>query len=340
MKKRLYELDYIKIIAMLAVFTVHYTVEMQYRGVVSLAPVFPTYIFNTYLGSFGVSLFFIVSGAALMYTYGERLKPGQYLKKRFFGIYPMFWMAYIISFCFHFIQNRGIDATIPKWKLIYSVLGIDGTALFFGSNFYQLGEWFLGVLICLYLIFPIIRAGLNKVPLITAAAVLVTYICTVLFFRTALPTNCFFLLRIPELFLGMLYIKYRKKFGLITAVIGAAAVAIITAVPIDNISTYIQEPVVGMGAFLVLTYVLAKLPEFTIGKNLCSWASKYCYPFFLTHHVIICEIENLFTGKTLGRWETWTLYLTCFLLTLLFTKGLYVLHAKVMGFLNIGKPQR
>lgn len=334
MKKRLYELDYIKLIAMLAVFTVHYTVELQYNGVDISSTFFPTVVFNVYLGSFGVSLFFICSGAALMYVYDQKLDLKNYFKKRFLGIYPMFWIAFIISFCYHFIINKGIDASVPKWKIIYSILGIDGNALWWGPNFYQLGEWFLGVLICMYIIFPILRKAVNKRPFITTLVVILIYILTINFFKTTLPTDCFFLMRLPELLIGMLFIKYRSRFGIGTAVIGAAIVLIVSVLPQESINSLIAVPVVGIGSFLFLSYVFSKIPTAALGINLCKWASKYCYPFFLTHHVVICSLEGLFTGLTLSKTDAFILYISCLLMSLLTTKGLYLIHKKVLSLFS------
>lgn len=59
----------------------------------------PDTLFGMYLGSYGVTLFFIVSGAVLMYIYGDKeIDLASYYKKRFLGIYPMFWLAFAIFF--------------------------------------------------------------------------------------------------------------------------------------------------------------------------------------------------------------------------------------------------
>jgi len=64
--------------------------------------------FNIYIGDWGVSLFFIISGAALMYVYQEKLEYKRFYKKRFESLYPMFWMAYIIAFIGLFYLNKGM----------------------------------------------------------------------------------------------------------------------------------------------------------------------------------------------------------------------------------------
>ena len=40
---------------------------------------------------------------------------------------------------------------------MFSVLGLDGYLLPLGANFYKIGEWFLGCLLLIYLLFPLLR---------------------------------------------------------------------------------------------------------------------------------------------------------------------------------------
>ena len=141
-------------------------------------------------------------------------------------------------------------------------------------------------------------------------------------------------MRLPELLIGMLFIKYRSRFGIGTAVIGAAIVLIVSVLPQESINSLIAVPVVGIGSFLFLSYVFSKIPTAALGINLCKWASKYCYPFFLTHHVVICSLEGLFTGLTLSKTDAFILYISCLLMSLLTTKGLYLIHKKVLSLFS------
>ena len=50
--------------------------------------------FGIYLGDFGSSLFFMVSGAALALTVPETQSPLVFYKKRAKAIYPLFWLAW------------------------------------------------------------------------------------------------------------------------------------------------------------------------------------------------------------------------------------------------------
>lgn len=98
-KERLLYLDLIKLVAVIMVFTIHFTRTLEYAQINFTTHVLPDTLFGMYLGSYGVTLFFIVSGAVLMYIYGDKeIDLASYYKKRFLGIYPMFWLAFAIFF--------------------------------------------------------------------------------------------------------------------------------------------------------------------------------------------------------------------------------------------------
>ena len=73
--------------------------------------VLTTTVSNIYIGDWGVSLFFIISGAALMYVYEKKCELKTFYKKRFFSIYPMFWMAYIAAFIYSFYADKMMPGT-------------------------------------------------------------------------------------------------------------------------------------------------------------------------------------------------------------------------------------
>jgi len=334
-KERLTEIDLIKLIAMMAVFTVHYTVQMIYQGVNALAQVFPTQIFNVYLGTFGVSLFFIASGASLYYVYGQKLEPKTYFKKRFLSIYPMFWMAYLCILLFHFIIQDGLPGEVPAWKIVYTITGIDGTMQYYGPNFYQTGEWFLGVIIGIYLLFPLIRLSFNKKMVLTCAVSGIVMILFILFWvEDPLPLECVVFVRIPEFLFGMLYIKYRDRFKLWHIIPAAGIIALISFLPQEGVNVMIRNLAVGASAFTIMGILFRKIPVNRFTGLLITIGGKYSYAFFLTHHAIIVFFIRLNIGGTLTRKQVYLLYLLCLVLTAVCTKLLYMLHGRVMKFFN------
>ena len=333
MRKRLYYLDLIKIIAVISVFVCHFSRSLEANQVGYGLKILPDYVFNVYLGSFGVSLFFIISGAALMYVYDEKLDFRNYYKKRFLGIYPMFWIAFGITFALTLFRNLSISPDVPKWKFLYSILGIDGNALWWGPNFYQVGEWFLSVLVCLYIIFPLMRWALKKSAVITCIAAVIVYIAGILCFHTTLPQDCFFLLRIPEMMFGMVFVKWIKKVGIVQLLLSLVTVAAVSFVPMEMI----QHPLaattlVGISSFSILTWVFQHIPITEWMKKLAGLCEKYCYAFFLTHHYVLRWMTSRFAGCQLRKSEELVVFFSCLFVVFLATKLLFDLNKAVLGF--------
>lgn len=105
-KERLFYLDFIRTIATISILLTHFNAiyifsypEQSDKAVIT------SRVFGLYIGDFGVSLFFIISGAALMYIYGEKMDLKTFYYKRFKSIFPMFWLAYFFAFFILFLYK-------------------------------------------------------------------------------------------------------------------------------------------------------------------------------------------------------------------------------------------
>lgn len=107
-KERLFYLDIIKLFAIIFVFVCHYARTLDQYQILYGFKFLPDELFSIYTGTVGSVLFFIVSGAAMMYVYQDHLELKKYYIKRFKGIYPMFWLAFIIFFSIQFYIGGGI----------------------------------------------------------------------------------------------------------------------------------------------------------------------------------------------------------------------------------------
>lgn len=93
-RSHVFAYDVIRVVACLCVLTIHFNAAFSaWSGGIFVYQnsVFPNYIFNqsVYLGDFGVSLFFLLSGAAMFHTYGEqKISLRQFYQKRFFLSIP------------------------------------------------------------------------------------------------------------------------------------------------------------------------------------------------------------------------------------------------------------
>lgn len=112
-------------------------------------------------GNVGVFLFFMISGNCLMYKYEEKFELREFLKNRLGKIILPFWMCYGLVFLFNFWKTRTFPE-IPIYKFVLTLIGMDGYFSYKTETFYLVGEWFLGCILLLYLIFPLTRWCVKK----------------------------------------------------------------------------------------------------------------------------------------------------------------------------------
>lgn len=151
---RLLELDFSRNLATIFILLYHFIVESNTAGYINSS----SFTLQAYslLGSIGVNLFFLLSGVCLNLRWQNRWNPKEYAKSRVLAIYPDFWVVFFALFGYGEVLH-GNNASIPKWKIIFSIIGVDGYIQQFTSTFYKIGEWFLGCLLILYFLFPIFR---------------------------------------------------------------------------------------------------------------------------------------------------------------------------------------
>lgn len=299
-KTRLFYLDLVRAMAMIFIVIAHFNYPF-----LNDHPIFPIYPLGVFLGDLGVSLFLIVSGTALMYTNGDsqHLNLASFFWKRFKSIYPMFWIAFIVSNCYLAFRSGGASLhRAPGWTLLLSVLGLDGYISITGlSTFYTLGEWFLGFIIIFYLIFPILRIGVKNYPLITFLIATPLYIASNLFHihMGKLPGNLLLTTRLPELLFGMYFAKYVHAVPLPITVLSFAFLLVQQATNVIP-SNWTVAPA-GIAIFLILYWVSQKLTN-NVVRQIIYILSKYSYAVFLTHHmVIIFMFEQVGANNVSGK---------------------------------------
>lgn len=314
-KKRIVSMDLIRIFSCLCVITCHFNAclsGLQNGVFVYPNSVIPNFYFQNrvYLGDIGTSLFFILSGASMMLSY----RPGnlkKYYAKRFLAIYPMFYAAYIAATVADFFIMKGFPG--GDWTLLlFSLLGFDGyfaSLGFIGFNFYKLGEWFLGCILLLYLVFPLLYQGIDKKPALTVVLTLGLCICYRIWTHVqSVPFMAnFFFLRIPELLMGMLFIKYdiRNKPKLMFGIAGIAAVC--GWLLRNHIMPLTLCVSICMLLFALLTWLGDKIKGNTVSQILFQLANL-TYPVFLVHHWMISRLVRGFDLAGLSRRSCYVFY--------------------------------
>lgn len=332
-KKKIFYLDFIRVISMIMIVTYHFYAHFAENNITGFK------IFsNGKWGMIGVTLFFMISGASLMYNYGEKLDLKKYAKKRFLGIYPMFWIAYTLVFIYIFYGCKGIIWDLPTYKLGISLLAMDGYLSPYTQTFYLIGEWFLGCIVFIYILFPILRKIVNKYPKTFIGVYTIINFALLIFYRNGvMPINKNLIICTYSFVLGMYVIKYIKQFKLWQTIV--TLILAIIAYLIPNSSSSLNKTVLianfmGYNLFIVLGYIGEKIENINIQK-IFNIIGKYSYEIFLVHHYIIMKIESTFTNKTLRISETICLYITCWIVIGICAKILYVLNKNIQNLFKI-----
>lgn len=330
MKKRCFYLDFIRSIAVIAILLTHYNANYLFLndGAGFHKVVLTSRVANIYIGDFGVSLFLIISGAALMYTYENQLILKDFYRKRFKSIFPMFWICYLIVYSHSFLVNGGNPISAGRPTILLTLLGLDGyigTAI---PTYYMIGEWFLGFIIIVYVIFPLLRAGINKKPILTCVLVLALYGYFMLHYDIPFIKNIFLFIRLPEIVFGMVFVKYIKKIPWPVSVM-AFVVLILNTIIKPQIDTSFQMTYIGISSFLLLAGVAKFFEKASFVTYLCKVISKYSYAVFLTHHYIISYVVSKFDLYKISVMESYVLFAIIVAMICLASRGLYFLNGYI-----------
>lgn len=258
--------------------------------------------FGIYLGDFGSSLFFMVSGAALALTVPETQSPLVFYKKRAKAIYPLFWLTWVVCFSLRFLAKPGYYAAAKSPTLLLTVLGLDNFAVaagWVGMDFACVGEWFLGSILFLYLLFPLLSRGLRRKPLLT----------WILAFLVCLPVHLRGLdaqlvaIHVLEFMFGMQYLSMKKsEKGILTVVCAVGTVFV------AGFDSKITCALLSAVVFMLLAWVSRYL-DYRWSRAICARLAKISYAVFLVHHVLIQRMAEQFDLAALSRRDTAFLFL-------------------------------
>lgn len=146
-------LDVVRLAALLPVLCYHFCIEAARLGFAVPAGLIGRGMADWV--ELGLAWFFLLSGAALCLQWRGRFAWRPYLVGRAAAMYPAFWLGFGALFIYGEILH-GNNAEIPRWRVIFSLLGLDGYLAPVTQTFYKIGEWFLGVILLLYLLFPLL----------------------------------------------------------------------------------------------------------------------------------------------------------------------------------------
>lgn len=306
-------LDILRIIAIFMVFHFHFIIVLEQQGLL--------YGFaNGDWGCVGTSLFFLISGNCLARNYGRDFNIKSFYVKRWLSIFPAFYLCYALVLFGHtvLLQNHVLAGLAP-WRMIFTLLGIDNYLNFVGiQNGALVGEWYTAIILCIYLLFPLLQYLYRKSKLTGSVLLLALYVLNLIFTWGPVPDDAHLLTGIAMFWLGMMLFHFEKKlehipwFAFVGILLGAI---MFLFVPLPG-PQLLRKNLMALLIFLLFMQ-LGRLPGKFGELKAIRFLSKIEYGIYLCHHTVLYVIKSIYT-RILGEINPVLYYLLCLMATLVF----------------------
>ena len=311
-KKRYFAYDLMRAAAMLLIVFYHMNCEWSARLMDS--PLVVTKIgAQGYLGWQGVSLFILVSGAAQCISYERCSDLKTYYKKRWWSIFPSFYLAYFVCYL---MGGFGGGVKLFDLSFLWTITGLDGYASLFGiQSHYLVGEWFIGMILVLYIVFPVLYALVVRFPKQTLIAAILYYLVMVQLLGNTGRVDKDIVLNVVVFLAGIYLYRYGKRVSLRTGMAAIVLLCLVVFIPLPERITWYLFAIEG-----ILLYIIFMAAGNALGrvknvpcvlfKKLVGVLSKYSYEIFLLHHVLISVSLSSYeqgTSYSVGAYLLWTL---------------------------------
>ncbi len=306
-------LDLLRIIAIFMVFHFHFIIVLEKQGLL--------YGFaNGDWGCVGTSLFFLISGNCLARNYGNDLNVKKFYIKRWLSIFPAFYLCYVLVLFGHtvLLQNHVLAGLAP-WRMIFTVLGIDNYLNFVGiPNGALVGEWYTAIILCIYLLFPLLQFLYKKSKLVGSILVCALYVMNLIFTWGPVPDDAHLITGVSMFWLGMMLYHFEDKLErmpwfVFAGILLSAGTLFFATLPGPQL---LRKNIMALFIFLLfmrLGNLFGKHGEIKPIRFL----SKIEYGIYLGHHTVLYVIKSIYT-HILGEINPILYYLLCLVATLVF----------------------
>ena len=287
--------DLLRIGCFSIVIICHLLMQLFLDGIWPKEMVMPLYTYtNINIGAVAVGIFFMLSGAGLMLSTKKDFKVFAFYKKRLVRLLIPFYVTYILVLLYRLIVLKDLYTTYSEgvggWRIIFTFFGMDEWLLSQGVRTYSLGigEWFLGCLIILYLLFPLFKFLLERYRWVFMAILTVGYILLAIFYPFETPEHMSIFFKGYEFILGMFIAtakKIDKKWLIITIPTLLVLMFWPTVIPISNA---FKITIMCVIVFVSLSFIEPLLTDKKWTKVLAI--SNFTYPVFLIHHQVIYKM--------------------------------------------------
>ncbi len=265
-----------------------------------------------WVGEQGVQLFLIASGFGLTWSLLQRSggqDPGEssgqswrsFYQRRLWKLYPLWWFVHGLFLIVSLLLKKGMALNQPQ--LYLSLLGFRLTP----DTFYYFSPswWFIGLLIQLYLLFPLLYGGLKRwgaMPLLLGTSAIAVTLRGIGLYLLGDPyldlwhRGNIFITRLPEFVLGMAlaawfyhspevterWFRSRRFWGFGVVLYGLGMVGSFTLWGM-SVSPFL----LGVGLLIVLYPLLNQPWMAQVDRVGLRWIGQHSYGLFLVHHPIL-----------------------------------------------------
>ena len=314
--KRIYEIDFTRACSCIGIIITHYfshAIKPQIKFLYISA--------NSGYGFMYVTVFFSISGIALFNKYSKKFSLIQFFFRRWKSIFPPFYISYFFFFVKTILncKNKKFIFKCHPLHFIFTVLGIDGYFSYKFCVFYLIGEWFLGAIIMIYILYPILIWKINK--LLYIIIIFISISCGYILIIFTKFFNIFFqrnlIVCITSFYFGIISLKYKKYF-FENIYIGISSFLLLELLCfIKLFKNIIIFQIQGFSLFIFLIQVGKYIMNTKI-KSFFIIISNHSFIIFLVHHQIIKEIQAVIPNE---KWVTIIIAITIItLLSLIYSK--------------------
>lgn len=286
MKNRDFSLDFCRVVISAFVIIYHFSCHTTYYYK-------PLSIILD--GAFINFIFFIISGFSLFYKYNRKFSVSKYFFKRARKIYPLFYLMTIIFFLRILIIAPNFLENIPYYSYFLSILGLDGYLSARAGSVGFAGDWFIGLMLLIYLLYPLLCKANKKIPFCT---LLILEILYVIWFRFDLIniSSIYFpiIFGVLGVYIGMMLNRYKNYIFNKPIVFIFAFVFVAVSCIFDLKYGYFLNTVFYTCAFICIYYIGKLLCKNEFIALLLAFLSKYSYGVLLCQHQIILIILQYF----------------------------------------------
>jgi peptidoglycan/LPS O-acetylase OafA/YrhL len=280
-------LDFVRTVSLVLIVLYHFNIQIHAQAPTA-SIVGSMTLLGQMMGDLGVTLFIIISGVALNVSSARWSGAIDFYLKRIMNIFPSFWVAYLVTAVVLFALMGVWPGSGPTWKILLTVTAFDGFLFYRGPNYYLVGEWFLGFILCFYVIFPLLRLTLGRQPLLTWLAigclVAVLYQNYDHLFSVQYDRNP--LMRLPEFLFGVSTARFVMPHKAAALGISLAVIAVLTS-GAPALHPLFYGMVLGPAFFCVLAVVGSIAPTPDMISSIVAMAARYSFLAFLVHHQVI-----------------------------------------------------